>query len=520
MGPSGSGKSTLMNIARLPRPAHLAAATSSRGRDVARLSRDELAGDPQPAASASCSSASTCSPRTSALENVELPLVYAGAAARAERRERALRGARARWASPSARTTTPNQLSGGQQQRVAIARALVERPAAHPRRRAHRQPRLADQRGGDGALPGAGRSGDHHRPGHPRAGHRPLCRADGLDARRPHPQRPAADAAACRRRDEPPCRRRRRAHEPARTLVASPVRALAAQQDALVPHHAGRHDRRRRGDRHGRDRRGREAPRRADLRGDGHQPPDRPARLVGHRAARRAGSGTPAHADLGRPARRSRPSCARCAARRRCCAAARGGAGEEQNWTTAVIGTTPDYFADPQLAGRARARSFDRATSDARRQGRACSARRSWRSSSAPALDPVGQIVRSRCVPFQVIGVLGAKGQSPMGQDYDDTVLVPVTTFQAQDPGRAEQVPRRAPSSSARWPADATGAPQQQIAGLLRDRHQLGAGRRRRLLGPQPRRDRQRPAAGHRRRSPRCWPASPRSRCWSAASGS
>ena len=92
--------------------------------------------------------------RTSALENVELPLVYA----RRPRARAPPAGAARRssgWGSATRSTTTPNQLSGGQQQRVAIARALVSEPEAHPRRRAHRQPRLAHQRRGDGALPGA-----------------------------------------------------------------------------------------------------------------------------------------------------------------------------------------------------------------------------------------------------------------------------------------------------------------------------------------------------------------------------
>ena len=48
---------------------------------------------------------------------------------------------------------------------------------------------------------------------------------------------------------------------------------------------------------------------------------------------------------------------------------------------------------------------------------------------------PVGQTVRIKNIPFQVVGVLAQKGQSPTGQDYDDAVFIPVTTFQAKIQG-------------------------------------------------------------------------------------
>ena len=58
-----------------------------------------------------------------------------------------------------------------------------------------------------------------------------------------------------------------------------------------------------------------------------------------------------------------------------------------------------------------------------------------------PSADPVGQTVRIRNIPFQVVGVLARKGQSPMGQDYDDAVFIPSTTFMTKIQGGLQEVP-------------------------------------------------------------------------------
>jgi putative ABC transport system permease protein len=143
---------------------------------------------------------------------------------------------------------------------------------------------------------------------------------------------------------------------------------------------------------------------------------------------------------------------------------------EDANWTTQVQGTEPDFFeirSWPMEVGT----RFTQSDVDAGSKVVVLGATVSDRLFGANA-NPVGQVVRIRNIPFQVVAVAAKKGQSPFGQDYDDCVFIPLTTYMAKVQGGLQKFI----AGQILITGTTAERAETDVTNLLRDRHNLRTG--------------------------------------------
>jgi putative ABC transport system permease protein len=145
---------------------------------------------------------------------------------------------------------------------------------------------------------------------------------------------------------------------------------------------------------------------------------------------------------------------------------------ESANWNAPVYGTTADFWnirAWDVTSGRL-------LTDDDNATGAKVAVIGTTTASKLfGEADPVGQQLRIKSVPYEIIGLLGSKGQSAMGQDNDDAVYVPAKTFTSKIDGQTGTTIRAQLLVSA-ISADQTAAAQAQVGEILRETHKLQAG--------------------------------------------
>ena len=141
------------------------------------------------------------------------------------------------------------------------------------------------------------------------------------------------------------------------------------------------------------------------------------------------------------------------------------------NWSTGITGTTPSMFTAREWTISSGRLFTDQ---EVRSSGKVCLLGQTVVDNLFGALDPVGQVIRIKNVPFTVVGVLDAKGQDPGGHDQDDVVYVPVTTAQKKLFGTAFPGMIRMMYVQARSLEDMNAA-ERQITDLLKQRHHIGS---------------------------------------------
>jgi putative ABC transport system permease protein len=141
-----------------------------------------------------------------------------------------------------------------------------------------------------------------------------------------------------------------------------------------------------------------------------------------------------------------------------------------QNWSTGVVGTTPDMLVVrdwPIASGRPFTEQ------DVKSATKVCLLGQTVVDNLFGDTNPVGKVIRIKNVPFTVMGVLAPKGQSPRGDDQDDTIYIPLTTaqkklFGTSFPGMVRIIMVKAKSTEDLGPAE------NQINELLKQRHHIG----------------------------------------------
>ncbi|MEO8143275.1 MAG: ABC transporter permease [Betaproteobacteria bacterium] len=146
-----------------------------------------------------------------------------------------------------------------------------------------------------------------------------------------------------------------------------------------------------------------------------------------------------------------------------------------QNWSTVIFGVTPEYI-DVRQWEIAAGRIFD--ATDMAGATKVCLVGETVARQLFGGANPLGQVIRVRRVPFTVIGVLESKGQSMMGTDQDDLVLMPISTARKRVLGSGNLAKQR--SVGTIWVKVAEGydmkAAEEQVRSLLRQRHRLQPG--------------------------------------------
>lgn len=142
-----------------------------------------------------------------------------------------------------------------------------------------------------------------------------------------------------------------------------------------------------------------------------------------------------------------------------------------QNWSTGISGTTPSMFTAREWAISVGRVFTDQ---DVRSASKVCLLGQTVVDNLFGAINPIGEVIRIKNVPFTVVGVLESKGQDPGGHDQDDVVYIPVTTaqkklFGTSFPGMIRMMYIQAVS------LESMNAAERQVTDLLKQRHHIGA---------------------------------------------